>query len=77
MKYLAFALLGAAVGLFIGIVQSEHDYRTQDPQEAAGSWAISIQLQPCDSPKNIKINMPERDGDVLTVYCQNMPVKVK
>ena len=46
-----------------------------DPQVAEGSWQISVQIPPCDG--SISTSQPERQGDVLTVYCKNMPIGEK
>ena len=43
---------------------------------ATGSWTIAVQIPSC-TYENIKVKLPEREGDVVTVFCVDMPVKVK
>jgi hypothetical protein len=51
----------------------QKQFVTADPQEASGTWQIEVQLPPCDT--DLEVIPPEREGDVLTVYCKTSPVK--
>ena len=42
---------------------------------AKGSWVITVSAPHCDG--TVKVMYPEREGDVFTVYCDDMPVGVK
>lgn len=67
-----------ATVLIIAIVAAHTTapFHVEDPQVASGEWSIAIQVPPCDKGQ-LNFRMPERDGDVVTVYCRNMPVKTK
>ena len=54
-------------------VLTQPKFHVSDPQAAGGNWSIEFQVPPCD--KKIQINWPEREGDVITFYCSDMPVK--
>ena len=72
-----FVVIVAALG--IGMYQRRHSdsgFTLQDRQVMAGEWSISINTQPCDAGQ-LGVHLPERDGDVVTVYCKTMPVAAK
>ncbi len=45
-------------------------------KKASGSWQISVQIPDCEFGHVIAIP-PEREGDVVTIYCNQMPVEGK
>jgi len=76
---LAIVLAMLYIGLGIGLGCVLHMFfmwKTQDRQAMAGEWSIAIQTPPCDS-NQYGVHYPERDGDVITVYCKTMPVRAK
>ena len=71
-----FGLCLIVIGFVIGhSIEKTKEFQVADPQVAQGDWDISVQIPPC--PGGFKFNYPEREGDVLTIYCQNMPVRTK
>lgn len=69
-------LVVAAGGFLAGSRLAPNHFKTQDRQVMAGEWSISINTQPCDAGQ-LGVHLPERDGDVVTVYCKTMPVAAK
>ena len=70
------ALTIALGALGFGLFDIFHKpFVTADPQVAEGGWQISVQVPPCSG--DLKILPPEREGSVLTLYCDHMPVKEK
>ena len=43
-------------------------------QKATGSWQITVQTPECEFGHVILLP-PEREGDVVTIYCNQMPVR--
>jgi hypothetical protein len=73
--------IGAVASFIIGgvigwVYPPRGHFQIQDRQVMAGEWSISIQTQPCDKGE-LGVHMPERDGDVITVYCKTMPVAAR
>ncbi len=60
---------------FITFWVARKSFVTANPQVAEGSWQISVQVPPCSG--DLKIIPPEREGSVVTIYCDYMPVKEK
>jgi len=77
-KFLAASLLALWIGgpSLAGCSRPAKTDFIVNPNVATGSWVIAVQIPACDY-QNIKVKLPERDGDVVTVFCADMPVKVK
>jgi len=75
-KSLFFLFLGGTLSMLAVVIHEGSGFHIQDRQVMAGEWSISIQTQPCDKGE-LGVHMPERDGDVITVYCKTMPVAAR
>jgi len=76
MKNILIIVVGLVLGAGLEEFFFSAKFHTQDPQAAAGEWTIAVQLPPCDNGY-VSFHLPERNGDVAIIYCEQFAVKEK
>lgn len=72
-------LIVVLVGLIAALHRPNQNHtRTHSkPHPATGEWSIQIPVPHCDDVGNVQVIWPQRDGDPVTVECDQMTINAK